>query len=122
MRKAQRELMERAAEWRRRYEAELAARLEAQQRLKTSTEELERAQQLLARRPQEQGWRLLQEELRAQLRTLPKGLVVKQEAQQLRVEATLAVELGMRFLRRTNLELRLKPRCLEQQMKAMLEG
>lgn len=56
MRKAQRELQEQIAQWRRRYEAELASRLEAQSRLKKNAEELERAKQLLARRPQEQGW------------------------------------------------------------------
>ena len=58
MRKAQRELIAQATEWRRRYEAELAARLEAQHRLKASTDELEQAKQHLARRPQEQGWQI----------------------------------------------------------------
>ena len=58
MREAQRELMDEAAEWRRRYEAELAARLEVLRRLEHSAGELARAEEQLSRRVQEQGWQL----------------------------------------------------------------
>ena len=54
--KAKRELRDEIAEWRRRYEAELAARLEVEQCLQTSTEALTWTKEELARRPREQGW------------------------------------------------------------------
>ena len=57
MRKALRELQDQVGQWRRRYEAELAARLEAQNRLKSNAEELERSRQIPARRALEQSWK-----------------------------------------------------------------
>jgi PAS domain S-box-containing protein len=57
VRKALRELQDQVGQWRRRYEAELAARLEAQNRLKSNAEELERSREILARRAQEQSWK-----------------------------------------------------------------
>ena len=46
MRKAQRELLDEASEWRRLYEVELAARHEAQQRLENFAGELARVKEL----------------------------------------------------------------------------
>ncbi len=57
MRKAQRELLDEASEWRRFYEVELAARHEAQQRLENFAGELARVKEQLGR-AQEQGWQL----------------------------------------------------------------
>lgn len=56
MRKAERQVLDLAAEWRKRYEAEYAARIEAQRRLKAQTDELDRAKHLLARRVRDRGW------------------------------------------------------------------
>ncbi|MDP7107277.1 MAG: histidine kinase dimerization/phospho-acceptor domain-containing protein, partial [Roseibacillus sp.] len=58
MRKAQRELLDEATEWRRLYEVELAARLEAQQQLEGFAGELARVKEQLGRRAPEQGWQL----------------------------------------------------------------
>ncbi|MFP6883908.1 MAG: response regulator [Roseibacillus sp.] len=58
MRKAQRELLDEASEWRRLYEVELAARHEAQQRLENFAGELALVKEQLGRRAQEQGWQL----------------------------------------------------------------
>ena len=57
MRKAQRELLDEASEWRRLYEVELAARHEAQQRLENFAGELARVKEQLGR-AHEQGWQL----------------------------------------------------------------
>jgi len=57
VRKAQRELLDEASEWRRFYEVELAARHEAQQRLENFAGELARVKEQLGR-AQEQGWQL----------------------------------------------------------------
>ena len=54
--KAKSELRDEIAEWQRRYEAELAARLEVEQSLQTSTEALTWTKQQLARRPRDHGW------------------------------------------------------------------
>ncbi len=56
MSEAQRELMDEAAQWRRRFEAEQAARLEALQRLENYAGELDYLREQLARRVREQGW------------------------------------------------------------------
>jgi PAS domain S-box-containing protein len=53
---AQRELMDEAAQWRRRFEAEQAARLEALQRLENSAGELDYLREQLARRARGEGW------------------------------------------------------------------
>lgn len=58
MRKAQRELLDEASEWRRLYEVELAARHEVQQQLEGFAGELARVKEQLGRRDQEQGWQL----------------------------------------------------------------
>ena len=56
MSEAQRELMDEAAQWRRRFEAEQAARLEALQRLENSAGELDYLREQLARRARGEGW------------------------------------------------------------------
>ena len=56
MSEAQRELMDEAARWRRRFEAEQAARLEALQRLENSAGELDYLREQLARRARGEGW------------------------------------------------------------------
>ena len=56
MSEAQRELMDEAAQWRRRFEAEQAARLEALQRLENSVGELDYLREQLARRARGEGW------------------------------------------------------------------
>ena len=56
MSEAPRELMDEAAQWQARLEAEQAARLEALQRLEDATGELAYLKEQLDRRAQEQGW------------------------------------------------------------------
>ena len=56
MSEAKRELMDEAAQWRRRFEAEQAARLEALQRLENSAGELDYLREQLARRARGEGW------------------------------------------------------------------
>ena len=58
MRKALRKLHEQADEWQKAYQAERAAREEAQARLQATVEELAEAKQLLARRIADQGWQI----------------------------------------------------------------
>ena len=58
MSEAPRELMDEAAQWQARLEAEQAARLEALQRLEDATGELAYLKEQLDRRAQEQGWNL----------------------------------------------------------------
>ncbi len=56
MSEAQRELMDEAAQWRRRFEAEQVDRLEALQRLENSAGELDYLREQLARRARGEGW------------------------------------------------------------------
>ena len=58
MSEAPRELMDEAAQWQARLEAEQAARLEALQRLEDASGELAYLKEQLDRRAQEQGWNL----------------------------------------------------------------